>query len=84
MPSSNQSDEVNELFADIYERLNLQEQAIVELLYDVIALKDALTPEDVARFQKARRKQEHDLGNAVTAEQNRARYAAIISKFRGK
>jgi hypothetical protein len=53
------------------------------LFYDVTAMKELLTPEQLVRFEQAKQKQVHDLGNAATAERNLRRYSSIIALLEG-
>ena len=78
----------NEQLAGVYEILKQHEQALVELLADVKALRnllrEILPPGQLALFEQERHNAIHDLGSAFATSQNLAQYDEIIAKLRGK
>jgi hypothetical protein len=81
MANPTSSEELNELFASIYERLREHEKMSIDLLIDVMALKAAMTTEQLASFEREKAKALRESG--FLSDQNLQRYDGIIAKFRG-
>jgi serine/threonine-protein kinase len=71
----------NEILADVYERLKQHEQALVDLLIEVEALKKATLPGHQVVFDQEKEKQRSE--SAFRTTQSLHRYNEIIEKLRG-
>ena len=81
MANPTSSEELNELFAGVYERLREHEKLRIDLLIDVMALKAAMTTEQLASFEREKAKALRESG--FLSDQHLHQYDELIAKFRG-